>query len=264
MSENADLHETGEKRRSDSPATDATSSESKRPRLQDEFKFVASSNAMQETAEVTSDSPMVPEVPMMEVEREATASSSTGKVERPKKAPWARRDLRSKNREAAASAGEGDEEGPKAVRYPKRMCTVLMGFCGSGYSGMQMCVGFSLISLIMRAKCSISQPDHIKTIEGVLFKALVKVGAVSQDNADNPSKVRRVANAELYIFNLVCVRSALARAARTDAGVHAAGNVVSLKMIITIPGVSDLVARINEELPPEIRIWGYVSFYLVS
>lgn len=50
----------------------------------------------------------------------------------------------------------------------------------------------------------------------------------------------------------------LARAARTDAGVHAAGNVVSLKMIITIPGVSDIVARVNEELPPEIRLWGYV------
>ena len=140
MSENADLHETGEKRRGDSPATDATSSESKRPRLEDEF--VASSNAMQETAEVASDSPIVPEVPMVEVEREATASNSTGKVERPKKGPWVRRDFRSKNREAAASAGEGEEEGPKAVRYPKRMCTLLMGFCGSGYSGMQMCVGF--------------------------------------------------------------------------------------------------------------------------
>ena len=67
----------------------------------------------------------------------------------------------------------------------------------------------SLISLIVGAKCTISQPDHIKTIEGVLFKALVKVGAVSQDNADNPSKVRHVAIVELCIFNLVCVRSAL-------------------------------------------------------
>jgi len=50
----------------------------------------------------------------------------------------------------------------------------------------------------------------------------------------------------------------LARAARTDAGVHAAGNLVSLKMIITIPGVRDIVARVNEELPPEIRLWDYV------
>lgn len=51
----------------------------------------------------------------------------------------------------------------------------------------------------------------------------------------------------------------LGRAARTDAGVHAAGNVVSMKLINIIPGVPDLVARINEELPPEIRLWSIVS-----
>ena len=50
----------------------------------------------------------------------------------------------------------------------------------------------------------------------------------------------------------------LARAARTDAGVHAAGNIVSLKMIMHVPGVRDMVARINEELPPEIRLWKIV------
>ncbi|EIW58179.1 tRNA pseudouridine synthase [Trametes versicolor FP-101664 SS1] len=85
------------------------------------------------------------------------------------------------------------------------------------------------------------QPDpKLRTIEGVLFEALIKVGAVSEDNSDNPTKVK------------------LARAARTDAGVHAAGNVVSMKLINAIPGVPDLVARINEELPPEIRIWSIV------
>jgi tRNA pseudouridine38-40 synthase len=82
---------------------------------------------------------------------------------------------------------------------------------------------------------------------------------VSQDNADNPTKV-----SSFFVFlNLFGVqfqiKVGLARAARTDAGVHAAGNVVSLKMIITIPGVKDIVSRINEELPPEIRLWGYVS-----
>lgn len=35
---------------------------------------------------------------------------------------------------------------------------------------------------------SYSQPD-VRTIEGVLFDALVKTGAVSQDNADDPVKV---------------------------------------------------------------------------
>ena len=55
------------------------------------------------------------------------------------------------------------------------------------------------------------------------------------------------------------VQVKLGRAARTDAGVHAAGNVVSMKLITVIPGVPDLVARINEELPPEIRLWSIVS-----
>jgi len=84
-----------------------------------------------------------------------------------------------------------------------------------------------------------SQPDT-RTIEGVLFDALVRVGAVSSDNADDPTKV------------------SLGRAARTDAGVHAAGNLVSLKLITQIPGVPDVVAPINRLLPPEIRVWGII------
>lgn len=38
--------------------------------------------------------------------------------------------------------GEGTETpaGPKTPRLPKRQCALLIGFCGSGYSGMQMYV----------------------------------------------------------------------------------------------------------------------------
>ncbi|KAI0272369.1 tRNA pseudouridine synthase [Gloeopeniophorella convolvens] len=106
----------------------------------------------------------------------------------------------------------------KAPRLPKRQCAVLIGFCGTGCAGMQI------------------QPD-VRTIEGVLFDAFVRAGAVSADNADDPTKV------------------GLGRAARTDAGVHAAGNVVSLKLITQIPGVPDVVAAVNDLLPPEIRVW---------
>ncbi|KAM5532801.1 hypothetical protein V8D89_013520 [Ganoderma adspersum] len=119
--------------------------------------------------------------------------------------------------EEAPAAENGESKGP---RLPKRQCALLIGFCGDGFNGMQI------------------QPDpKTRTIEGVLFDALIKVGAVSKDNSDNPTKVK------------------LGRAARTDAGVHAAGNVVSMKLINIIPGVPDLVGRINEELPPEIRLW---------
>ncbi|EKM81690.1 hypothetical protein AGABI1DRAFT_118781 [Agaricus bisporus var. burnettii JB137-S8] len=139
-----------------------------------------------------------------------------------------RRDRRAtsyhKENKGGESTWEGTEtpEGPKLPRLPKRQCALLIGFCGSGYNGMQM------------------YPPPLKTIEGTLFKALVEAGAVSQDNANDPVKV------------------ALARAARTDAGVHAAGNIVSLKMIMHVPGIPDLVGRVNELLPPEIRLWGYV------
>lgn len=53
----------------------------------------------------------------------------------------------------------------------------------------------------------------------------------------------------------------LQRAARTDRGVSAAGNVVSLKMITAVPGCENdpkaLTRKINQNLPPEIRLWGY-------
>jgi tRNA pseudouridine38-40 synthase len=63
---------------------------------------------------------------------------------------------------------------------------------------------------------------------------------------------------------LIPAKVNLGRAARTDAGVHAAGNVVSIKMIVSVPGVDDIVYRINEELPPEIRVWGYVGAFILS
>ena len=68
-----------------------------------------------------------------------------------------------------------------------------------------------------------------------MFKAFVDAGAISKANADDPKK------------------SALIRCARTDKGVHAAGNLVSLKLIVEDP---DIVSKINEKLSPQIRVFG--------
>ena len=38
--------------------------------------------------------------------------------------------------------GEDEETKEKGPRLPKRMCAVLIGFCGTGCQGMQMCVAF--------------------------------------------------------------------------------------------------------------------------
>lgn len=111
-------------------------------------------------------------------------------------------------------------DGPK---LPKRKCALLIGFCGTGYNGMQI------------------QPhENVKTIEGEIFIAMIKAGVISKDNSTDPGKVN------------------LQRAARTDTGVHAAMNLLSIKMIVDLPDNRDVVDCINEHLPPHIRIWGYV------
>ncbi|KAH7101509.1 pseudouridine synthase, partial [Auriculariales sp. MPI-PUGE-AT-0066] len=129
-----------------------------------------------------------------------------------------------RNAEGRAAAADGSTKSndteSKQPRLAKRKCALLLGFCGTGYSGMQRQLDLT-----------------VKTIEGDLFVALVKAGAISEDNSDDPSK------------------SDLQRAARTDAGVHAAGNVVSIKVITEVPGVLDIVAHINSFLPPTIRLW---------
>lgn len=75
-----------------------------------------------------------------------------------------------------------------------------------------------------------------KTIEGDLFGAMVAAGAISKANATDPKK------------------SSFVRCARTDKGVHAGGNLVSLKLIVEDP---DVIKNINAHLSPQIRVWGY-------
>lgn len=94
----------------------------------------------------------------------------------------------------------------------------MIGYCGAGYNGMQIQ----------------NNPD-VKTIEGDLFQAFVKSGAISAENSDDLKK------------------NGFMRAARTDKGVHAAGNVISCKLIIED---EDIMDKINAELPDQIRVWG--------
>ncbi|KAK3369672.1 pseudouridine synthase [Lasiosphaeria ovina] len=107
------------------------------------------------------------------------------------------------------------EEIAAEERRPKRKVAVLIGYAGTGYHGIQ-----------------INHKD--KTVEGDVFAAFVAAGAISKANADDPKK------------------SSLVRCARTDKGVHAAGNVLSLKLIVED---EDIVEKINKLLPDQIRIW---------
>lgn len=140
-------------------------------------------------------------------------------------------DRRARNDEQHAAKRRKTEEGGQIATYsttftkeeieaetrrPKRKVAVMIGYAGSGYKGMQI-------------------NAQEKTIEGDLFKAFVAAGAISKNNSDDPKK------------------TSLVRCARTDKGVHAAGNVISLKLIVE---ESDIVETINKHLPPQIRVWG--------
>ncbi|KAJ4298136.1 tRNA pseudouridine synthase 1 [Kalmusia sp. IMI 367209] len=141
-------------------------------------------------------------------------------------------DRRGRNAEQQAKNKQKEEKGEKEdsalpsafpaeevdaeERRPKRKVAVMIGYSGTGYKGMQI-------------------DNKQKTIEGDLFSAFVKAGAISKANADDPKK------------------SSLVRCARTDKGVHAAGNVISLKLIIED---DDVVEKINSNLSEQIRVWG--------
>ncbi|EPX73633.1 tRNA pseudouridine synthase Lsp1 [Schizosaccharomyces octosporus yFS286] len=137
------------------------------------------------------------------------------------KRSWYNGDRREAKRNRVNSA-QYDEKRPEHLvvgeKKPKRKAACLVGYCGTGYHGMQL-----------------NPPS--KTIEGDLFDAFVKAGAVSSYNSDDPKKV------------------ALARAARTDKGVHAAGNVITLKLIMED---EQLIEKVNQHLPPSIRVWDVI------
>ena len=135
---------------------------------------------------------------------------------------WERRDRRGTGRDANSTSATTDASTSSSDRLPKRKVAVKFGYCGIGYSGLQINPG-------------------VKTIEGDIFQAFCTAGAVSSDNAVNPNKV------------------GLQRAARTDRGVHAAGNLLSLKLILQPEGLKQgetLVEKVNSLLPDFIRIWG--------
>ncbi|CAF2630743.1 unnamed protein product [Rotaria sp. Silwood2] len=105
------------------------------------------------------------------------------------------------------------------LRPPKkRKVCVSFGYCGAGYFGLQR-----------NAKDKVH-----RTIEDELVEAFVKVGAIPQTHADDMSKM------------------AFQRAARTDKGVSAVANLVSLKL----SPLENLTQLVNEQLPEQIRMFG--------
>lgn len=99
-------------------------------------------------------------------------------------------------------------------RVKRKKMAVLLGYCGVDYYGMQRNPG-------------------VRTIEEDLFKALYEAKYVTQDDLENQQNTQ------------------FQRSSRTDKGVSAARQVVSLKLPLEVD-----VNEINKNLPESIKVFG--------
>ncbi|KAJ1073932.1 PREDICTED: tRNA pseudouridine synthase A, mitochondrial isoform X1 [Capra hircus] len=120
--------------------------------------------------------------------------------------------------EQQAKKLKSSEDGEQQRKLPKRKIVLLMAYSGKGYHGMQRNVGSS----------------KFKTIEDDLVSALVRSGCIPENHGEDMRKM------------------SFQRCARTDKGVSAAGQVVSLKVWL----IDDILEKINSHLPSHIRILG--------
>ena len=110
------------------------------------------------------------------------------------------------------------DQTPKEISYNrKKKVALVISYCGAGYFGMQKNPG-------------------VVTIEDELLDALSKAGAIKEELKGDLGKM------------------SFQRCARTDKGVSASRQVVSLKMV----PYKELIPSINKHLPPSIRVFGMI------
>lgn len=92
--------------------------------------------------DVAPDSPSSSKAKKSDAGRPRRSKKNNKDEEGNKKKPARNRRRATKEEEEAARErkAKAEAEGTAVVRYPKRQSALLIGFCGSGYSGMQMCV----------------------------------------------------------------------------------------------------------------------------
>eukprot|EP00002_Diphylleia_rotans_P025211 TRINITY_DN4984_c0_g3_i1.p1 TRINITY_DN4984_c0_g3~~TRINITY_DN4984_c0_g3_i1.p1 ORF type:complete len:450 (-),score=105.13 TRINITY_DN4984_c0_g3_i1:1125-2474(-) len=118
--------------------------------------------------------------------------------------------------DAQADSAEPPSTESRPKLYPKKKIAMLFAYNGEGYQGLQMNSG-------------------VRTIEEDIEKALFEAGAITPSNYGDLHKI------------------GWQRAARTDKGVSALGQVASFKCIL----LPDVIDRINEKLPEQIRVLDY-------
>ncbi|KAA0203002.1 hypothetical protein HAZT_HAZT006705 [Hyalella azteca] len=112
---------------------------------------------------------------------------------------------------------DDQEDGMYAAKKKKKMFAVLISYSGKGFYGLQ------------------HNPPH-RTIEGELLKGMVSLGLLSETECNKLQAVN------------------FQRAARTDKGVSAARQVVSVKLPIGDGDESKVLGELNSLMPPQIRL----------
>lgn len=117
-----------------------------------------------------------------------------------------------------SEAAPKSSEAANTVRKPRKLRKVVMLLCylGKNYFGMQ-------------------RNNGVITVEEDLLKALLKAGVILQDECDCPRNMK------------------FQRAARTDKGVSAVRQIVSLK-IPQAEITHSFPDKVNQHLPPEVRV----------
>lgn len=130
----------------------------------------------------------------------------------PEKRKWSEQenDNSSQSKKMKTNDEENDEESlSNENKAPKRKVALIIGYDGSGYSGLQ------------------TNPS-VTTIEDTLLQAIVKAGGISEMNAE---------------FKKV----AWSRSSRTDKGVHAVVNVICLKLVL-LPDIVERINKELEQI----------------
>ncbi|XP_054468853.1 tRNA pseudouridine synthase A [Anoplopoma fimbria] len=120
--------------------------------------------------------------------------------------------------QAAKKLKAEGEQAEDEKKYPKKKVVLLVAYSGKGYYGMQRNPGTT----------------QFRTIEDELVTSLIKSDCIPENHGSEMKKM------------------SFQRCARTDKGVSAAGQVVSLKLRL----IEDTVEKINEHLPPQVRVLG--------
>ncbi|KAF8062046.1 TMN7 [Scenedesmus sp. PABB004] len=127
---------------------------------------------------------------------------------------------------AAAATGEGGAEPAPAKKLVKRNVALHVGYVGSAYTGLQ----------------ANRELPHLATIEGVLERALLAAGLISEANFGDFRKTK------------------WSRSSRTDKGVHSLATVIGLRVMVDEASyIGDpegicYARAINAHLPRDVRV----------